>query len=651
MAADQPAPSVAPRAPVNVFVAATGNAFMRDIAAWIAEAAGLDGRVATMVTDRLPAPDGSVNLVVAPHEFFELSDASAADLQRAAAASICVCTEQPNTPWFHLSVDACRRGLLTLDINQHGVDALQAVGVQAVRLPLGGVPGMIATPGEQTAPTVPRPIDLLFMGGLDDRRGALLADLAPTLYRHRAELRLFRFDRPVTDANPGVVFGNNKYALLARSTLLLNLHRDRSMHLPVGTTAPAYFEWARMIEAMANGCVVVTEPSEGFEPLVPGVHFVQAEVGDLADTIESLLADPTRVEAIRAAALAAVNGPLALANTLAPLLDRIERDVLPSLAQHVATSNPTKGLWRLGASKVTPPVRLGPFRPYLELQQHAKHVALAENDALRRLDGTLCLLRHGATQHIHRVETPAFAVARPEVSIVVTLYNYAEVVTDTLDSLLASEDVAYEVIVVEDHATDHSRAVVESYLAMHPTVPMALIGKDANEGLAAARNTGFAAARAELVMVMDADNMVYPTCLRRLADALHDDPGAAATYNVLEDFGDGRNVRSALAWEPARLCAANYIDAQAMWRKDAWQGLGGYRDDDPHVYGWEDWDLWLRLAQSGGHATLAPQILGRYRVQSGSMIALTNLATDEAIDAIRARYPDLPWLRAASLVR
>jgi hypothetical protein len=145
--------------------------------------------------------------------------------------------------------------------------------------------------------------------------------------------------------------------------------------------------------------------------------------------------------------------------------------------------------------------------------------------------------------------------------------------------------------------------------------------------------------------VMDADNMVYPTCLRRLADALHSDEAAAAAYCVLEDFGDGRNVRSALAWEPERLCAANYIDAQAMWRKASWQRLGGYRDDDAHVYGWEDWDLWLRLAQSGSHAVLVPQILGRYRVQPSSMIALTNLATDDAIDAIRARYPGLPWPR------
>ena len=81
-------------APVKVFVAPTGNGFMRDIADWIVEAATASGRDAVVVHDSLPSLDGSINLVVAPHEFFELVDAPTADLQRAAAASVCVCTEQ-----------------------------------------------------------------------------------------------------------------------------------------------------------------------------------------------------------------------------------------------------------------------------------------------------------------------------------------------------------------------------------------------------------------------------------------------------------------------------------------------------------------------------------------------------------------------------
>lgn len=635
---DTPAP-----APVRVFVARAGNGFMLDIARWITEAASLTGREASLIDDgRLPDASGSIDLVVAPHEFFELSDHSRAELQRAAAASVCICTEQPATSWFHLSVDACRRGLLSVDINPHGVDALASIGVAARHLALGAVPSLGAsTPGIGDAD---RPIDVLFMGGLDDRRGALLADLAPRLHRRATELRLFRFDRPVTASTPGVVFGETKDRLLGSAHLLLNLHRDRSMHLPADHTPRPYFEWARMIEAMANGTVVVTEPSEGFEPLIDGVHFVQAEADSLADVIDDLREDHDRRRSIAEAAREAVHGPLALAASLSPLLDEIERDVLPRLPDHLRRSRPTRGLWRLGASKVTPPVRLGPFRPYLSIQEQAKRLALAENAALRRLDAAACVLRHGEPQHIERVETPAYAVATPQISVIVTVYNYADVVAETLESIVASEEVSFEVIVIDDHATDHSRDVVRAFLDTHPDVPMVLLGKDANEGLAAARNLGFATARSELVMVMDADNTVYPLCLRRLADALDADRGADAAYAILEDFGAHRGVRSAVAWDVDRMCAANYIDAQAMWRRSAWRQLGGYRADDDHVFGWEDWDLWLRLAESGGRAHLVPQILGRYRVQAGSMIALTNLATDDAIDAIRARYPSLPWV-------
>jgi hypothetical protein len=631
-------PGAPSAAPMNVFVAADGNGFMRDIASWIVEAAAATGRTAHLVDDRLPTPDGSLSLVVAPHEFFELFDAPTAELQRAAAASVCVCTEQPGTPWFHLSVDVCRRGLHSLDINPHGVDALRAVGVSATRLQLGAVPSVDVADDPR-----PRPIDVLFMGGLDDRRGAVLAELAPRLVHRRSELRLFRFDRPVTSHTPGLVFGAAKYELLASAAVLVNIHRDRAADHPPGQEPPSYFEWARLIEAMANGCVVVTEPAEGHEPLHPGIHFVTAAADELGDVVDALLDDPDRMRSIAEAAHHAVTVELDLAATLGPILDRLERDVIPRVAHHVHSSAPTRGLWRLGATRVPPPVRLGPFRPYHDLQVRAKRLALADSTMLQRLDATACLLRHGTEQHVERVETPTYADASPEVSVIVTLYNYADVVTETLHSIVASTDVAFEVIVVDDHATDASRDVVRTVLANNPDTPMVLLGKDVNEGLAAARNTGFAAARGEFVMVMDADNHVYPTCLRRLADTLRDDPAAAAAYAILEDFGDQRNVRSALAWDVERLCRANYIDAQAMWRRSHWEALGGYRADDEHVYGWEDWDLWLRLAASGGHATLRPEILGRYRVQRGSMIALTNLATDEAIAAIRRRHPALPW--------
>lgn len=623
-------------APVRVFVAATGNEFMRDIASWFVDAARMAGRTADLVSDELPTVDGSINFVVAPHEFFELFNASTSALQQAAAASICIGTEQPNTSWFDLTVDACRRGLECLDINPHGVAALRAAGLAAAHLQLGAIPAMTSPAAE--SPTVDRPTDVLFLGGLDGRRGTALAGLAPTLSALHSDLRVFKFDHPVDRSTPGVVFGAEKYDLLASAKLLVNVHRERE-------SSAAYFEWARMIETMANRCVVVTEPSETSAPLIDGLHFVATSIDTMGDTIHRLLADDAERSAIAERAFRAVTSDLALHTTIGSILDRLEDAVLPLLADHVAHQDHGTDPWRLGASKAPPPIRLGAFRPYKPLQSAAKRLALDDTDMIRRIDATECLLRHGATQHVERITTAAYDARRsdPRVSAIVTLHDYAAVVRETLSSLIVSLDVDFEIIVVDDHSSDDGRRVVAEFFDQHGDVPMLLLGKDANEGLAAARNDAFAAAAGEYVFVIDADNHVYPTCLTRLADTLDEQADAAAVYAILEDFGLQRNIRSALAWDPARLCAANYIDAQAMWRRSMWEDLGGYRNDDRDVYGWEDWDLWLRLAATGGRAVLRTEVLGRYRVQDSSMITLTNLATDDAITNMRTRYPTLPW--------
>ena len=160
-------------------------------------------------------------------------------------------------------------------------------------------------------------------------------------------------------------------------------------------------------------------------------------------------------------------------------------------------------------------------------------------------------------------------------------------------------------------------------------------------------------------MVMDADNTVYPNCLRRLSDALDADPAGGFAYATLEAFGTEPGLRSELGWSPRWLCESNYIDAQAMVRRSTYDRHGGYREDDDFAYGWEDWELWLRLAEAGEHGVHVPQMLGRYRTQASSMITITNLVADEMRAHIRRpasrRFPgrsttvhDVPARRAAA---
>lgn len=611
--------------PVRVFVAADGNAFMHDIAGWLAEAVGLDGRTAEVVADgRLPDEGPSVDLVVAPHEFFPLGGWSDREVDAAVRSSIPVCTEQPGTPWFEISALYAERSPLALDINAHGVAALRSRGIDARHLRLGGVPSMDRR--DRRNPSLDRSRDVLFLGGRTDRRAERLAELAPLLWNRTADIRLFTFARPVSRGTPGLAFGDEKFDLLADSRILVNIHRDE--------VRPGYFEWARMVEAMANGCCVLTEPSSGFEPLQRSVHFIESD--DLYGSLAALLEQPERCREFGERAAQAVLEEYPLAASLRPVLADLDESRVLSTRRSLAPRYAARTR-RLEQRPLLPA-----FQPTRALRRRLFHAYMAETELQRRIDRTRCLVRFGTDDHIERIESAGYADADPEVSVVVTLFGYAHVVRETLDAVVASRSIDVEIVVVDDHSLDDGRAVVRSWIDENPTVPTVLLGADANRGLPAARNLGFAHARADQVMVMDADNLVYPSALRRLSDALAADPDAWFAYSTLEEFGTATGVRSAMGWHVPWLCEGNYIDAQAMVRRSAWERLGGYRTDE-RMYGWEDWDFWLRVAVSGGHGIHVPQILGRYRTQQASMLAMTNLIAEEMLEDLKARYPGLPW--------
>lgn len=625
--------------PVNVFVAERGNDFMADIAAWLVEAAELAGHVSRLVRDgSLPTDAAAINLVVAPHEFYVLSDADDAAIDAAARCSIPVCTEQPGTSWFDMTVLLSRASPMVLDINTHGVAALQVEGIAAQHLRLGGVPSMDRR-SARTDDATDRPTDVLFLGGLTNYRAATLATLAPQLWERRADLRLFDFSRPVDGAIESLVFGAAKYDLLASSRLLVNIHRDAG---DAGDgAANHYFEWARLIEAMANGCVVVTEPATGFAPLQSGTHFI--ETTDVATTIAELLDDPERCAEISTAGSIAVLEEHPLVDSLAPILA-----VIPA-------ANPEHGgSSRSGTRGSAPPYRsklrraqqiplLPAFRPTTIFRRRV-YAALHDEMSLQRsIDAARCAYRHGDGEHAEVITSTSYENATPEVSVIVTLFDYAAVVGETLDSIVASTDVDIEIVIVDDHSNDHGRQVVIDFIVAHPDTPIVLIGVDANRGLPASRNRAIEHARGPKVMVMDADNHVYPTCMRRLATALDAHPGAAFSWSILEEFGKTTGLRSATGWHVPWLCVANHIDAQAMFRAATFKQHGGYRVDDALVFGWEDWEMWLRLAASGERGVHVAEMLGRYRTQETSMLATSNLFGDLMLEHLRELHPTLPW--------
>jgi glycosyltransferase involved in cell wall biosynthesis len=252
--------------------------------------------------------------------------------------------------------------------------------------------------------------------------------------------------------------------------------------------------------------------------------------------------------------------------------------------------------------------------------------------------------RGGRLPELERVcETPARADATPRVSVICPLYNHAEVVGRALASLAAQTFTDWELVVCDDGSTDGSGEVVEAFVEGNPSLAAVLVRHPVNRGLpASTRNTALSQARGEHVLALDSDNELYPHCLERLVTALDAEPDAAFAYGILEQFNRSgpAGLSGYFGWEPERLVQDNYIDALALMRRSSLAELDGY-SEDPRLFGWEDYDLWLRIAERGGRAAHVPEILARYRIAPGSTLSLTNLSTREARGALAEHCPKL----------
>ena len=304
--------------PYRVYVSPHGSQFQDEIAELLATALTDLGRSATVVRDGLPeASRRHVNLVVAPQDYFDFSvlhGRSKAEVLRAAAASVAVNTEQPGQVWYDRAFPYLSQSPLTLDINAYAADHLIAGGYPARHLRWGYHPSRDRWGGD---PNRPRPVDIGFLGAMYERRDRFLVEAASRLWDHSCDLRLFEITRPKRAGDPNFLAGAAKLDWLARAKVLLNVHQS---------TVP-YFEWARIIEALSNGCVVVSEPSTHVAPLRPGEHFVEAPIDLLADYAVGLLVDPEDRTKMAVAAYDLARTELRLTDALAPLLDEAEMTI------------------------------------------------------------------------------------------------------------------------------------------------------------------------------------------------------------------------------------------------------------------------------------------------------------------------------------
>lgn len=127
--------------------------------------------------------------------------------------------------------------------------------------------------------------------------------------------------------------------------------------------------------------------------------------------------------------------------------------------------------------------------------------------------------------------------ALPLVSVIVPVFNGADVLPTALRGLQRQTWPSLEILVVDDGSNDDSVAVAQAAAAGDPRIRVIALGT--NHGAYPARNAAFAQARGEFVTVHDADDWSHPQKIERQARALIDDPALQATVSHWVRAGNG----------------------------------------------------------------------------------------------------------------
>ena len=192
---------------------------------------------------------------------------------------------------------------------------------------------------------------------------------------------------------------------------------------------------------------------------------------------------------------------------------------------------------------------------------------------------------------------------RATLSVVIPLYNHAEVVLTAVESVLRQSRPPDEVVVVDDASTDGGADAVERFAETHPTVR--LVRSPQNQGTPRATNRGFAEARGRYVYGLSADDFVLPGFFERHLAALEAYPEAGLSYGDFVTVTQGREIlertpslppREAF-FSPGALSDALYGDILeargAIFRRDALLEAGGLI---PEFEEMSDWYLGLAVA-------------------------------------------------------
>ena len=219
------------------------------------------------------------------------------------------------------------------------------------------------------------------------------------------------------------------------------------------------------------------------------------------------------------------------------------------------------------------------------------------------------------------------------VAVIIPCFNSGEVVEDAVASVLSQRPA--EIVIVNDGSTE-PRTLMALERIQSPTVRVI---HQENQGPSAARQRGLSATVQPYVLSLDADDELAPGALARMLDALEKDSRLAVVWGDSERIGPHRKVfyPTGKTLDPWRITYINELVASTLMRRSSLDAVGGWS----FSRGYEDWDVWMSMAENGMQGIHIGGVTLHYRVDGPGEHARHKLMHKQLRAEMRARHPSL----------
>ncbi len=202
-----------------------------------------------------------------------------------------------------------------------------------------------------------------------------------------------------------------------------------------------------------------------------------------------------------------------------------------------------------------------------------------------------------------------FKDAWETISVVIPAYNYQKYVAEAIKSVLQQTLRPDQIIVIDDGSKDKTLEVINKYKNDVTVI------SQKNVGVIKTKNRGLDMATGDWIVFFDADDVLDETYLETLAREarLHH---ADVVYTSMEFIGAETGTFTSRPYSKSSLMKGNYVHNSALIRRALLVQTGGYKQE--FNFGYEDWELYVALAEINARFYYVPKPLFYYRRHEGA---------------------------------